>query len=210
MGTAALQIVTTSVEEIATGSSNPNINFFSGSIIALTVVLKGILFVLCCQVDSPSVQALATDHRNDVASNIATLVFGLLGTYVLKILDPVGALLLSFYIIINWVLVGREQLINLIGHRADRRFISKITYIAKEHHENILKVDTVRAYTFGINYLVEVHIVLSPDMKLQQSHDIGESLQLKLESLKEVERAFVHCDFEYNHQPQSEHILPQN
>ncbi len=208
MGTAALQIVTTSVEEIVTRSADPNINFFSGAIIGLTILLKGTLFLLCYQVDSASVKALATDHRNDVASNIATLVFGLLGTYVLKILDPIGALLLSFYIIFNWVLVGREQLINLIGHRADRRFISKITYIAKEHHDGILKVDTVRAYTFGINYLVEVHVVLHPDTKLKESHDVEESLQLKLEGLKEVERAFVHCDFEYNHQPQTEHILP--
>ena len=210
MGTASLQIATTSIEEIATGSANPNINFFSGTIIGLTILLKGTLFLLCFQVDSASVKALATDHRNDVASNIAALLFGLLGTYLLKVLDPIGALLLSFYIIINWILVGREQMINLIGHRADRRFISKITYIAKEHDQSILKVDTVQAYTFGINYLVEVHIVLSPDTVLQKSHDIGESLQLKLESLKEVERAFVHCDFEYNHQPDSEHILPQN
>lgn len=208
MGTATLQIITTSVEEIATNSANPNINFFSGAIIGLTIVLKGILFVLCVKVDSASVQALATDHRNDVASNIATLIFGLLGTYVVGVLDPIGALLLSIYIIVNWVLVAREQMINLIGHRADRRFISKITYIAKEHNEKILQVDTVQAYTFGINYLVEVHIVLSPEMKLQESHDIGESLQLKLESLKEVERAFVHCDFEYIHNPEMEHILP--
>lgn len=208
MGTATLQVITTSVEEIATGSANPNINFFSGTIIVLTIILKGILFLLCIQVDSASVKALATDHRNDVASNIATLIFGLLGTYVVKVLDPIGALLLSVYIIFNWVLVAREQMINLIGHRADRRFISKITYVAKEHDERILKVDTVQAYTFGINYLVEVHIVLSPEMRLEESHDIGESLQLKLESLKEVERAFVHCDFEFNHSPKMEHILP--
>ena len=210
MGTSALQIVTTSIEEIVQGTADPRINGFSGTIIGLTILLKGILFLLCYQVDSASVRALAVDHRNDVASNIATLIFGLLGTYVLKVLDPIGALLLSFYIIINWVLVGREQLINLVGRRADRRLISKITYIAKEHDKNIEKVDTVLAYTFGINYLVEVHIVLSPEMKLEESHDIGESLQLKLESLREVERAFVHCDFECRHNPESEHIHPSN
>ena len=76
------------------------------------------------------------------------------------------------------------------------------------HDARIQYVDTVRAYTFGINYLVEVHIVLNPGMLLNESHDIGESLQQRLEKIAEVERAFVHCDFEYDHAPNEEHALP--
>jgi cation diffusion facilitator family transporter len=209
MGTASLQIVTTAIEDIANGSVDPHINEFSGAIIAVTIILKGVLFLLCFRVDSAAVRALAVDHRNDVASNLAALVFGLLGTYVWKYLDPIGAILLSLYIIVNWILVGREQIRNLVGHRADRRFISKLIYLAKEHSDEIVNVDTVRAYTFGINYLVEVHIVLKPDTLLSAAHDIGESLQLKIEGLKEVERAFVHLDFEALHSPSTEHIPPE-
>ena len=208
MGTASLQIVTTAIEDMISGSIDLNINGFSGTIMALTIIIKTILFFLCFQVDNASVQALATDHRNDIASNLAALIFGLLGTYVWKYLDPIGAIFLVLYIVINWISVGYEQLKNLVGYRADRRFISKIIYIAKEHSNEILKVDTVRAYTFGINYLVEVHIVLTPNMPLEQAHDIGESLQLKIEALKEVERVFVHLDFEIDHCPLKEHLLP--
>jgi divalent metal cation (Fe/Co/Zn/Cd) transporter len=39
-------------------------------------------------------------------------------------------------------------------------------------------------------------------MPLSQAHDIGESLQEKLEQLPEVERAFVHVDFEFTHRPE--------
>ena len=42
-------------------------------------------------------------------------------------------------------------------------------------------------------------------MNLCQAHDIGESLQLKIEHLTEVERAFVHLDYECEHSPFSEH-----
>lgn len=208
MGTAALQIITSAIENLAGGNVNPRINVFSGAIIVLTVVFKGILYILCKQVQNPSVQALAVDHRNDIVSNLAALVFGLLGTYVYANVDPIGAILLSFYIIINWILVGYEQLKNLVGHTADRRFLSKLTWIAANHDKRIETVDTVRAYTFGVNYLVEVDVQLSPDMALQQAHDIGESLQQKLESLDEVERAFVHLDFETIHSPSTEHKLP--
>ena len=208
MGTATLQIITSAIDSISRNEVDPQINIFSGVIIALTVVLKGLLFILCRQVRNPSVQTLAVDHRNDVASNIATLLFGLIGTYVFKLVDPIGAILLAIYIIINWVLVGYAQLKNLVGHTADRRFLSKLTWIAANHDKRIMTVDTVRAYTFGINYLVELHIQLPPSMPLQEAHDIGESLQQKVESLDEIERAFVHLDHEIDHCPLEEHKLP--
>ena len=208
MGTAALQIITSAIDDIASVSVDPNINIFSGAIIGFTIVLKGSLYLVCRQVNNPSVQALAVDHRNDVASNLATLVFGLIGTYVHPIVDPIGAILLSFYIIFNWIQVGYEQLKNLVGHTADRRFLSKLTWIAANHDRRIESVDTIRAYTFGINYLAEVDIQLPPDMALKEAHDVGESLQQKLESLDEIERAFVHLDFETIHSPSMEHKLP--
>jgi len=47
----------------------------------------------------------------------------------------------------------------------------------------------------------QVDIVLPPDMPLRQTHDIGESLQISLEALEDVERAFVHIDWEWEHNP---------
>ena len=52
------------------------------------------------------------------------------------------------------------------------------------------------SFPFRQQLLVEVDIVLPEDMNLHESHDIGESLQLKIEQLDEVERAFVHLDYE--------------
>ena len=37
---------------------------------------------------------------------------------------------------------------------------------------------------------------------MKEAHAIGESLQNKLEKLPEVERAFVHLDFECEHKPE--------
>ena len=38
-------------------------------------------------------------------------------------------------------------------------------------------------------------------MQIEQAHDIGSNLQMKLESLPEIERAFVHIDYEFEHTP---------
>ncbi|ELU06159.1 hypothetical protein CAPTEDRAFT_181595 [Capitella teleta] len=174
-------------------------------ICVITVVAKLILFLLCRRIDNASVQALAQDHRNDVLSNTVALSCGLLGAMVWKYADPLGAVFISIYIIVSWFMTGWEQIKMLTGHTARPDFLKKITWIALNHHPKVQLIDTVRAFHFGNNFLVEVDIVLPENMSLKESHDIGESLQLKIERLPEVERSFVHLDYECDHHPWSEH-----
>ncbi|KIH50979.1 cation efflux family protein [Ancylostoma duodenale] len=93
-------------------------------------------------------------------------------------LDPIGAILVSIYILYTWVNTGWEHLSKLSGKSAKPEFINRI---------------------------IKVHIVLDEDMPLKVAHDISETLQINIESLPEVERAFVHVDYEYEHQPEDEH-----
>jgi hypothetical protein len=46
---------------------------------------------------------------------------------------------------------------------------------------------------------------MDPDTKLRDSHDVSQSLQRKLEGLADVERAFVHVDYDYSHDIHEEH-----
>ena len=59
-----------------------------------------------------------------------------------------------------------------------------------------------RAYSFGDSWFAEVDIVLPSTMSVEESHDIAEALQIKLERLPEIARAFVHIDFETTHVPE--------
>lgn len=93
----------------------------------------------------------------------------------------------------------------LTGHTAQPEFLKKLTWIALNHHPKVTHIDTIRAFHFGNNFLVEVDIVLPSDMSMKEAHDIGEALQCKLEKLDEVERAFVHLDYEVDHHPGTEH-----
>jgi divalent metal cation (Fe/Co/Zn/Cd) transporter len=47
---------------------------------------------------------------------------------------------------------------------------------------------------------------MDQEMKLRETHDIAELLQNKIESLQDVERAFVHVDFDFDHKPTDEHF----
>src|SRR5262245_61579219 len=70
------------------------------------------------------------------------------------------------------------------------------------HHSMILQVDTCYAYHAGNNLFIEVDVVMHQETQLSDSHDIAEALQLKLECLPNVERAFVHVDYEGHHMPE--------
>jgi len=109
---------------------------------------------------------------------------------------------IALYTISTWAKTVIENVWSLIGRTAPPDFLAKLTYLIWNHHEEVKHIDTVRAYTFGAHYFVEVDIVLPEDMPLNQAHNIGETLQEKLEQLPQVERAFVHIDFEFTHRPE--------
>lgn len=48
----------------------------------------------------------------------------------------------------------------------------------------------------------QIDIELPGDMLLREAHDIGEALQNKVEALPEVDRAFVHLDYDSLHPPE--------
>lgn len=192
----------------------PTVEVVTFLIAASTVVVKLVLWHLCRRVDSSMVQALAMDHRNDVLSNTAAIIFGYLGSaefqrqfhlYGFIFVDPLGAILISVYIIANWCILANEHISYLTGLTAKPDFLSKVIWMAVNHHQHVNQVETVRAFHIGARLLVDVDIVLSKDTALQVAHDIGESLQQKVEKLPEVERAYVHVDYESSHSPYAEH-----
>ena len=209
MVVASVQIIITSVTKIIEQSAEPDISIPTIAIIGATILVKMILFLYCRRVNRPSTDVLAQDHRNDVVSNFFALGFGYVGYKVWSNADPLGAILISMYIVIGWYKTGKEQIRGLTGHTARPVMLQKLLWVCMNHDSRIQFIDTLRAYHFGCNILVEAHIVLPPHMNLKDAHDIGESLQNKLESFSDVERAFVHIDYDYEHHPSMEHKMGQ-
>uniref|UniRef100_A0A7S3L0K7 Cation efflux protein cytoplasmic domain-containing protein n=1 Tax=Amphora coffeiformis TaxID=265554 RepID=A0A7S3L0K7_9STRA len=204
---SSLQIM---IEAIRRLFDNPDIDMgpLTLTILGFTIISKAFMAWYCRRVadvyQSSAAEAYADDHRNDVLTNAVGVGAALAAYYVpskLWFLDSTGAICIAIYIIVNWLQTGREQLHFLTGRGASPMLLQELTYIAAHHDERIKYVDTVRAYHFGVHYLVEVDIVLPEDMTLRESHDIGESLQHRLEQLEDVERAFVHNDYEWDHSP---------
>ncbi|KAG5607732.1 hypothetical protein H5410_029224 [Solanum commersonii] len=206
MATLGLQIILESMRTLISDESDFSLTkeqerWVIGIMVFVTLV-KLVLVLYCRSFTNEIVKAYAQDHFFDVITNIIGLVAALLANYFSGWIDPVGAMILALYTIRTWSLTVLENVNSLIGKAAAPEYLQKLTYLCWNHHKAIKHIDTVRAYTFGSHYFVEVDIVLPADMPLQEAHDIGESLQEKLELLPEIERAFVHLDYEYSHKPE--------
>ena len=219
MGMASFEVMKESIEDLCftQGSGlklheNRNMASFWGMI--MIVVVKIALLLLCQKAQNKhgkylhdaTVEALAQDHLNDILSNAIAAIALLLSMSSPSLwwVDPVGAILISFYIIHSWYTTGKEQIEQLTGKVAPVEFIDELFEIAKNFDER-MEVDVCRAYHFGPKFLVELEVVLPKDTLLFESHDLGMELQYEIEGKEEVERCFVHIDYETR--PYDEHVV---
>lgn len=166
-----------------------HVNVLPITLVSVAIVLKLALWIFCRTLTySPTALTLAQDHRNDVGINVFGLTTAILGQYIQPWVDPAGCIIIALLILRSWASTAYEQMLLLIGIATDDNFLKKITYTAMQHSSEILKVDSCRAFHVGSDVYVEVDIVLPEDMPLKNTHDIGESLQNKLE---EIGRAHV-------------------
>eukprot|EP00444_Apocalathium_aciculiferum_P009349 CAMPEP_0183390020 /NCGR_PEP_ID=MMETSP0370-20130417/5340_1 /TAXON_ID=268820 /ORGANISM="Peridinium aciculiferum, Strain PAER-2" /LENGTH=466 /DNA_ID=CAMNT_0025569403 /DNA_START=13 /DNA_END=1413 /DNA_ORIENTATION=+ len=221
MGSCSLQVLMESAKrllspeqvELTTGVWLP---------VVLVVFVKGALFWYGRRVQnvlesrgqtSSALEAQTDDHKNDVLTNALSLVGAFIASTTfaqlvgfsggeLMVFDPLAAIAFSLYVIKNWGATALEQMTSLVGKAGPADLHRKITYLAATHCQEIIAVDTVRAFTFGPRYIAEVDIVLPPSMTMRVAHDIGESLQIRIESLSEIERCYVHLDWETDHKPE--------
>ncbi|PQQ05132.1 metal tolerance protein 4 [Prunus yedoensis var. nudiflora] len=228
MATLGFQVLVQALEQLI--KDKPSEKMTSENLI----LLYAIMLTATGKLWNTIVRTYAKDHYFDVVTNIVGLVAAVLGDKFCWRIDPVGAIILAFYTISNWSKTVLENAglslslfptrakVSLVGQSAPPQVLQKLTYLILRHHSLIRRVDTVRAYTFGVLYFVElqcstpvlsspyqnfplqklVDIELPEDLPLKEAHAIGELLQIKIEELPEVERAFVHLDYECDHKPE--------
>lgn len=196
-------------ELVAHPKNDATMDFHLPSVIAVSVafVTKLCLFLYCWALRNQysQIRILWEDHRNDLFINGFGVLTSVGGAKLVWWIDPMGAIILSVLISGLWMHTAWSEFQLLIGITADTETQQLITYVSMTHSDKIRQIDTVRAWHSGPRLVVEVDVVMDPEESLRVSHDVAEELQMKLESLPDVERAYVHVDFETTHKP--EHFL---
>ncbi|KAL3657358.1 hypothetical protein V7S43_017677 [Phytophthora oleae] len=155
---------------------------------------------------SAAVEAIHQDNLNDTISNsfaVAAYIVAAVKSEAWYV-DPAGAILIFLYIMVSWGKMAWGQVTQLVGVCASEDFVLEVKELCRHHHPSMV-LDIVPAYHFGSEYLVELEVVVSAEMSVKDAHDIALQLQFKVENLDEVERAFVHVD--YQSRDYDEHVV---
>ncbi|KAK9371751.1 uncharacterized protein V1513DRAFT_454631 [Lipomyces chichibuensis] len=209
MCSVSLILIVFSIRDLTVAPQSTTSSFHLPSVIAVSIafVTKLSLFLYCWTIKHiySQVEILWEDHRNDLFINGFGILTSVGGSKLAWWIDPMGAVILSCLIVFLWGRTAYSEFQLLVGVAANAQDQQLITYISMTHSPLITQIDTVRAYYSGVRLVVEVDIVMDPTETLQTTHDVSDALQSKLESLPNVERAFVHVDYETTHKP--EHFL---
>ena len=204
MTSVSLIIIAFAAQELATKEHDKKFHLPSVISVCVAFATKFSLFLYCWALKEKysQVNILWQDHRNDLLVNGFGILTSVGGAKLEWWIDPMGAILLSLLVSSIWLRTAFSEFLLLVGVVAPVDIQQLITYVCLTHSESIQGIDTVRVYHSGPRLIAEVDIVMDPSGTLVETHDIAEELQFKLESLPDIERAYVHIDYETTHKPE--------
>ncbi|KAJ7644281.1 cation efflux family-domain-containing protein [Roridomyces roridus] len=208
MGSVSVVLIAFSIQELVRGAESDHFHLPSVIVVAISFVVKFILFLYCYSIRSKNsqVRVLWEDHRNDIFINGFGIFTSAAGAKIRWWIDPVGALIISVALILVWGATLRRQFLLLAGIAAPVEFQQLVIYKAMMFADDIKQIDSCTVYHAGPDYVVELDIVMDAETPLWKAHDLSQALQDKIEQLPNVGRAFVHVDHEISHKPEHRKI----
>lgn len=133
---------------------------------------------------SQSVIANAWHHRSDAVSSIGTLI-GIAGAMFFgekwRILDPLAAIVVSFFIIkVGWD-ISRPCIDELLEKSLPKETIGEIARIITSV-DGICELHNLRTRRIGNNIAIEAHIRMDGDMPLREAHALASEAENRLKS----------------------------
>ncbi|MBI5233997.1 MAG: cation transporter [Deltaproteobacteria bacterium] len=144
-------------------------------------------------VNSPAIMASSVDSLCDVFVSLAALI-GIVGARSgYGFLDPMAALVISLWIIYTGYRIGMENIDYLMGSAPSPELVERIRGMAMGV-TGVRALNTIRAHYVGNFIHVEIHIEVDRDLKTADSYVIGKDVEMMVESIRSIEKAFVHIE----------------
>ena len=178
-------------------------NYKSPGVIAvfaafITIIIKEWLYRFTQKtgekLNSPSLLAIAKDHRKDAITSISTLV-GVIGAFFgVGIMDPLAAGLTAFFILHIGYETFRDAAHDLMDGSVPPDFITEVTRLA-ESVENVEHVHDIRGRRTGQYMIIDLKLEMDPNMTVKESHDIAAKLKnLIFDGIPNVGDVMIHIN----------------
>ena len=193
----AINLIQASISRILNPQEHYKINALIYSILLVTIIVKLILTRYQSRIGktfrSPGLKASAVDSLNDVLVSSLSLV-GVIGVQIgLPYIDGIAGIMISFFILKSGYEIAKENIDYLMGKAADDQLILEIANRAM-NIEGVVGMNDLRSHYVGNKFHIEIHIEVDKHTTTQHSHDVGKEVQKAIESIEEIQKAFVHID----------------
>jgi cation diffusion facilitator family transporter len=142
---------------------------------------------------SPALRATAVDNRNDILTAGAALV-GVVGAGAgYPLLDPLAAVVVAVAILYTGMEIVRDNVNYLVGAAPPEGLRREIVRRALVHPD-VEGAHDVIAHYVGPEVDVSLHVEVSGEKTLRETHAIETGVKESIEELPEVDDAFVHVD----------------
>lgn len=194
---AGIGIAWDSLDELIKGTSTIP-NWLSLPIISISIIANEGLFHYTKHVgkkiNSQLINANAWHHRSDAASSIVVLI-GLIGSLSgFVYLDAVAAVVVGLMIIkMGWD-YGWNSVKELVDTAVDSELLLQIEQVIQSI-DGVQKIHQLRSRFMGNDVLIDVHILVSPQISVSEGHYIAQHVHNALvDQIESVSDVIVHVD----------------
>ena len=172
-----------SITNVLDGGTIPVPGYVALAAAVISIVAKELLYRYTIAVGrktgSPAVEANAWHHRSDAFSSIGSLI-GISGAIFLGdkwvILDPLVCCCISIAIFVVAVKMAGPSLNELLDGSLPEESEKEIVSLAMSV-EGVRNIHNLKTRRSGLSVMVEAHLVVDPDMTVQQAHEISTAVE---------------------------------
>ena len=164
----------------------------------ISVVAKELIYRwtrnIAVRTHSAALYANAWHHRSDALSSIAVLVGAVAVMFGYLYGDKIAAIAVGLMIVMVGVKVINGCLGELTERSVDQRTIEQIQRII-ESEKRILGWHQLRTRTLGREIFIDLHILVDPELKVTEAHEISDSLEQSLHTqISQPVNVMVHVE----------------
>lgn len=173
-------------------------NYFATGVAVFTIIVKSILFRYTKDVGlkfkSAAVLANAQDHKSDVYASSGAL-FGIVASQIgYPILDPIGGLWVSFFILRNAINLIRDNIHTLMSGAPDRELVARVEKTAAQIKE-VKGIIATRMRTLGSRQFVDLEIFVDGNLSVHEGHNIAHQVRdLLIAKYDDITEVMVHVE----------------
>ena len=162
---------------------------FPGPLVVLiaiiSIISKELLFQytrkIAREIDSSALYSNAWHHRSDAFSSIAVFIGGILSLFGFGHGDQLAGMVVGIMIMGVAAKIIFEGYKELSEHALDAKKINVIKQILEDNNDVILW-HKLRTRKMGAQCFVDVHILVRPDLTVQESHDFTIDIEKSIQS----------------------------